>query len=188
MVQKIVSFYLSVFLILCPVITMAVEQTGGDTNQAIIDATRDAKKETNFPLWYAAGCVFTLFGIGAAYLIVPSPQPTRFMGKPPDYINAYVLQYRKVIRSRQTISAFAGCATTVGAAIIIGLIVSAQEAENNPESCGCTVDDPFGLNSCVTSGNDCIEGTNNCLSTGQGCTVEGGSCMESSGGCLGGGE
>jgi hypothetical protein len=179
MVRKIVSFYLSVFLILCPVITMAVEPTGGETNQAIIDATRDAKKEANFPLWYAAGCIFIIFGVGAAYLIVPSPQPTRFMGKSSNYINAYVTQYRKVIRSRQTISAFA---------IIIGLISSAHESNNNQESCGCTIDDPFGLNSCVTSGNDCMEGTNNCLSTGQGCTVEGGSCMESSGGCLGGGE
>lgn len=179
MIRIFISFILSILLIIIPVISTAIEPVSSGTQQAIIDATDDARKDVNFPLWFAAGCVFVVFGVGAAYLMVPSPKPSRFLGKSADYITMYVHQYRKVIRSRQTLSAFAGCAAMTGTAIIIAIISASQESDPNQESCSCSWDDPFGINSCVNS-------TNNCLSTGEGCSTQSGNCLDSGSGCLGG--
>ena len=42
----------------------------------------------------AGGCLLGALGIVGARFYEPSPPPTRFIGKSPEYIDAYVARYK----------------------------------------------------------------------------------------------
>jgi len=73
--------------------------------QAQIDAKRDVQEGT----WFAAGFLFGIFGVGAAYITTPNPPPERLLGKSPDYITLYTNCYQRYAKDEQVSNAAAGC-------------------------------------------------------------------------------
>ena len=86
-------------------------------------ARNDANTDANIDryLWlsgglclgFGGGCLLGPLGIVAAYFYEPSPPPTRLLGKPPEYVDFYVSNYKK-IRQNVALSA-AGIGCLVGA-------------------------------------------------------------------------
>ncbi len=95
----------------------AAEST--DATKACTDAKLDAQRDINTTLWMGAGCLFGLLGIGAAYVIEPSPPASRLLGKPSDYVAIYTDCYKDEGRSIQTKAAVKGC--VVGALLWLAL-------------------------------------------------------------------
>jgi hypothetical protein len=85
----------------------AVETNG--MGSAIIDANRDARSDVNGALWFGAGCLFGILGVGAAYIIEPTPGASRLMGKSSQYVAVYTDEYKRVGKSIQTKQALIGC-------------------------------------------------------------------------------
>lgn len=73
------------------------------------DAATDVRRDVSETLWFALGCLFGVFGVGAAYLFAPSPHAMDLVGKSSDYVAAYTDCYKEEGRSIQTRKAFSGC-------------------------------------------------------------------------------
>src|SRR4030042_4350084 len=77
--------------------------------QATMAAQIDARSDVSSALWLGAGCLFSIFAVGAAYLIMPGPRAGRLMGKSPDYVFIYSEVYRSTAHNRQLKYASIGC-------------------------------------------------------------------------------
>ena len=120
------------FVLLMTVITfstpfLAIAQSHSVRAQAAADAVADANRDVNKPLWFGTGCL--LFGLifvplpsGYSYFLTPaaltgtyfyrpSPPPSRFVGKSPDYVAAYTQTYTSKRGGIQARWATAGCVT-----------------------------------------------------------------------------
>ena len=115
--KKVVSTLIILLLIAGPVIVLA--QDAGD---ACLQAQMDAERDVTGPLWFGAGCLFGILGVGAAYLIEPSPSAMGLLGKSPEYVAAYTDCYKDKGRSIQTKNAWTGCLIGVAAETVIYLI------------------------------------------------------------------
>ena len=115
--KKVVSTLIILSLITVPVIVLA--QDAGD---ACLQAQMDAERDVTGPLWFGAGCLFGILGVGAAYLIEPSPSAMGLLGKSPEYVAAYTDCYKDKGRSIQTKNAWTGCLIGVAAETVIYLI------------------------------------------------------------------
>ena len=83
------------------------------------DASSDVRTVARFDscLWLAGGfafgigggCLLGSLGIVGAYFYQPSPSPTRLMGKPPEYIDAYVSRYKETRNNTALGGACLGC-------------------------------------------------------------------------------
>jgi len=104
-------------LLTLPVVTLA-EEAGDACPQAQIDAERNV----NGILWFGAGCLFTLLGVGAAYLIEPSPSAIGLLGKSPEYVAVYTDCYKDQGRSIQTKNAWLGCLVGGAAQVLFYVI------------------------------------------------------------------
>ncbi len=80
--------------------------SGGDPITASAIA---ATTNTNKALWFGAGCILNIVGIGAAYLIEPAPPATMLMGKDANYAAIFTENYKNTGRSIQTKYALYGC-------------------------------------------------------------------------------
>ena len=80
---------------------------------ACMQAQMDAQAEVNGTLWFFAGCLFGVLGVGAAYVIEPSPPATRLVGQPSDYVAVYSDCYKSKGKSIQTSAAIKGCVLEV---------------------------------------------------------------------------
>ncbi len=80
-------------------------------------AERDSHK--NEWLWFGGSCLFPLIGVGAAFLIEPSPPMYRLVGKPPEYQRMYIDCYKSKAKEKQINNAVLGAVT--GIAIVVGL-------------------------------------------------------------------
>ncbi len=109
--KRSIVILLAVVLLVTPILMNADDST----SSAIIAADRDAKANTSGALWFGAGCLFGLLGVGAAYIIEPSPSAQVLLGKSPEYVAAYTSEYKSVGRSIQTKNALTGC--VVGAVV-----------------------------------------------------------------------
>jgi hypothetical protein len=78
-------------------------------DNARMAAERDAGSDVSMWLWLGAGCLFNLLGVGAAYVIVPSPPASRLLGKSNEYIAAYTDMYKESARGIQVKNALIGC-------------------------------------------------------------------------------
>ncbi len=92
---------------------------------ACAQAQMDAQADVNQTIWFFAGCFPVLggacllgiiggslggiTGIGAAYLIEPSPSPTHLLGQPSDYVVMYTQCYKEKGKSIQLSAATKGC-------------------------------------------------------------------------------
>jgi len=72
-------------------------------------AQLDARRDIQDIVWLGAGFLFGVFGVGAAYLINPTPPPDKIIGKPPNFVAQYMTCYQKYARQEQVSNAVAGC-------------------------------------------------------------------------------
>lgn len=91
--------------------------------QAKIDAVSDANKNS---MWYGAGFLFGVFGVGAAYVATPSIPTTRLIGKPPEYVIFYSDAYKEAARDRHVEQATSGCIAWAGVVLIYYLYSAGQ--------------------------------------------------------------
>jgi len=79
------------------------------STDACTQAQLDAQTDVNSTLWFGAGCLLGIWGVGAAYVIEPSPPASRLVGMPPDYVAMYSDCYKAKAKSIQTSQAIKGC-------------------------------------------------------------------------------
>ena len=91
--------------------------------QANIDAVSDADQNA---MWYGAGFLFGIFGVGAAYVATPSVPTIRLMGKSPEYIIFYTDTYKQAARDRHVEQATSGCIAWAGVLVIYYLFSTGQ--------------------------------------------------------------
>jgi len=120
---KLTSLLLVLLMISIPELSFAQQQE--NYLQGKLDGERDAKGN---PLWIIAGLsgtgcclLFGIAGIGAAYLIPPSPPTYTLLGKPSEYIIGYTEGYENKSKMKNTKWATIGCLS----AGIINLIINA---------------------------------------------------------------
>jgi hypothetical protein len=94
-VAVLVALNFSALLLTAP--GQAQEQQGNDCAQGKTDGKSDAKGSA---LWFFAGLGCGLFGVGAAYLVEPSPPPEALMGKCPSTLSVTPLLTRSTRDSR----------------------------------------------------------------------------------------
>ena len=95
------------------------------------DASSDVRTAARFDscLWLAGGfglgigggCLLGALGIVGAYFYQPSPSPTRFIGKSPEYIDAYVARYKS---TRNDVALNGACLGCIAGAITAGCLVT----------------------------------------------------------------
>ena len=74
-----------------------------------------------FGLGVGGGCLLGVFGIVGAYFYQPSPPPMRLVGKPPEYIDAYVARYKSTRNDVALSGAGLGC---IAGAVTAGCLVT----------------------------------------------------------------
>lgn len=73
-----------------------------------------------FGLGISGGCLLGALGIVGARFYEPSPPPTRFIGKSPEYIDAYVARYKSTRNEAALGGACLGCiAGTITAGCLV---------------------------------------------------------------------
>ena len=127
--KRFIVVLLGIILLVTPILMNADDSA----SSAIIAADRDARADTNGFLWFGAGCLFHLLGVGAAYVIKPSPRASVLLGKSPEYVAAYTDEYRSFASEIQTKYAWMGCisSTTIYAvSYFLNLILISSSATN----------------------------------------------------------
>lgn len=126
-VTKVISTTLAYLMLMAPI---AAQQYQLD---ACTQATMDAKNDTQGALWFGAGCLFGLLGLGAAYVIEPSPSAMKLMGKDAEYVAIYTDCYKDAGKGIQTSKALTGCLVSAGVwviyyAVLIAAVASIDDA------------------------------------------------------------
>jgi hypothetical protein len=98
-----------------------------ETAQAEIDGRADANTEISGVLWFCVGFFLTWIGIILGYLLTPTPDGTRLIGKSPNYVTAYTSAYQSEGRSFQGIHAVYGCVTSGVIEIVAVVLLFAFE-------------------------------------------------------------
>lgn len=93
--------------------------TGDQENDPCIQAAIDAQNDVNSTLWYGAGCLFGLFGLGASYVIEPNPNAFKLSGKSSEYASVYTGCYRIEAKKIQQKKALNGCLTYAGVYMLL---------------------------------------------------------------------
>jgi hypothetical protein len=83
-----------------------------EVTQAQIDGRADVPNNVSGTLWFVAGFFLSWIGILLGYLLTPSPDGARLVGKSPAYVQAYTEAYGNEGRSFQGIHAVYGCVTS----------------------------------------------------------------------------
>lgn len=74
-----------------------------------------------FSLGVVGGCLLGALGIVGARFYEPSPPPTRFIGKSPEYIDAYVARYKS---TRNDVALSGACLGCIAGTITAGYLVT----------------------------------------------------------------
>ena len=101
-------------------------KTAEASNDPCIQATIDAQNDVNGALWYGAGCLFGILGLGASYVIEPNPNAFKFVGKTSDYVSVYTGCYRIEAKKIQQTKARNGCLTYVAAYLLFVRLITAS--------------------------------------------------------------
>lgn len=149
--KKSVSFLLAVLVGLFPLIIIGEDsipvpdesdQTTmtGETSQLepCRQAIEDAKADASAWQWIGVGCLFTLFGVAAAYIIEPTPPPDKLIGKSPSYVESYTDCFVKQCRRTRAGNAWIGLGVSTAAYLVVGIVamvLMASAAESAAESC-----------------------------------------------------
>jgi hypothetical protein len=126
--KKVISVILTYLLLALPIIAQQ-NQTNACTQAQI-----DAKNEIDGNIWFGAGCLFGLVGLGAAYVLEPSVPATKLLGKDAEYVAYYTECYQDAGKDLQTSKAMTGCliGTGVQIAFYVLLIATASSTANDP--------------------------------------------------------
>ncbi|GEM_PF-2344195 len=100
---------LALSLATASVIAAPVMVSAQSTQRACVQAQADAEHDVNGLLWMAAGFFFGLLGVGAAYVIEPTPPAMKLMGKSSEYVAVYTDCYKRAGRDIQVKKAITGC-------------------------------------------------------------------------------
>ena len=122
MLKKTLSISLIVALLVPYSTVLAQQETETKEEDPCLQAAIDAKRDINAPLWFGAGCLFGVFGVGASYVVEPSPSAVRLMGKSPEYAAMYTDCYKMDGKKIQQQRSLYGCLTW--AALYLLLIAS----------------------------------------------------------------
>lgn len=117
--MKKVLLFMCILLVISPVIAYG---QGIDKTEVCRKAETDAEDEANIALWYGAGCLFGLFGLGAAFLYKPSPPASRLVGKSSEYAATYTDCYTDRAQNLQVMRALTGCSTALALYSLILLL------------------------------------------------------------------
>ncbi len=82
-----------------------------DVGTAVQDGRNDADTQISGLLWFGAGCLLDWVGIVLGYVLSPTPDGSRLIGKSPAYVAAYTDAYQSEGKSYQGIHAVYGCIT-----------------------------------------------------------------------------
>jgi len=120
MKHKLVLILFAVVL-LASVNTVIAQEEVDEKVKICQRAKLDAQMDVNKMLWFGAGFIFNILGLGAAYIIEPSPPPIRLLGKSPEYVAVYTDCYKNEAKRVQANKALVGCilGTILGAAVPI---------------------------------------------------------------------
>jgi hypothetical protein len=127
-VRSFVAMALAVAVLVYPTAVLAQENPGGTAAEGMVAGQMDGKANANGALWMGAGCLFGIWAVGAAYLIVPSPPATRLLGKSSEYVMTYTDAYKEGAKSEQTKNAWIGCVVGYLAGGLAYLIIIAAAA------------------------------------------------------------
>lgn len=89
---------------------------------ACAQAKADAKSNVNSTMWMGAGCLGGVLGLGAAYVMEPSPPTTALLGKSPEYVAHYTDCYKEEAKSIQTSNAMKGCLIAVASYAVFWVV------------------------------------------------------------------
>lgn len=117
MIKKTMAIFLALLMLIIPCLMNAQTST-----EIIQQARMDAQRDINGCLWMGLGFFLVYLAVGAAYILVPNPPPSRLMGKSPEYVQVYILAYRRQARSKQVTNSLAGCLGIFAAAFIVVII------------------------------------------------------------------
>ena len=98
-------------------------QAANDAAQAMQDGKADANANLSGVLWFVAGFFLSWIGILLGYLLAPSPDGVRLIGKSPTYVTAYTTSYQSEGKSFQGIHAVYGCVTSAVIELVAGVVV-----------------------------------------------------------------
>ncbi len=74
------------------------------------------------------GFLFGLLGVGAAYVITPSPPAMQLLGKSSEYVAAYTDAYVRAAKGVQTSNAWIGCIVNGVISVVYAVVVVAAAA------------------------------------------------------------
>lgn len=120
--KKIICITLAYLMLLVPI--MAQQQQ----TDACMQASIDAENKIDGNLWFGAGCLFGLLGLGAAYVIEPSPSATKLLGKDANYVAIYTDCYKAAGKNVQTSKAMKGCLIGTGVSLVLYVVLFAAAA------------------------------------------------------------
>jgi hypothetical protein len=186
--KKYISTIVMLCFILTPLFSYAQRSRTEPEQEDSFEAQRagiaDAKSDASFPLWYSMGCFFSIFGVGAANLIVPKASHERLMGKSREYVWAYSESYKSTRRALQSRYAVFGCVTSgVMVTIAAGFVIAQSDEGCSPNwSCGTDACDE-NWDQCTENWSSCTEDWSNCTEKWSNCTENWSSCGSSEDGC-----
>ncbi|MGA9120381.1 MAG: hypothetical protein WB699_13550 [Bacteroidota bacterium] len=99
-----------------------LEGTGVTDQDPCTVGRTDANEEETGTLWFILGLLTGPCGVGAAYLVSPSPLQERLMGKSKPFVSAYAECYGDVARDIHTKWAWIGFGTLVGMLLVVALL------------------------------------------------------------------
>ena len=129
-IRSYIAIALAVAVLVYPT-TVLAQETAGTASEGAVAGQTDGRTNTSGILWFGAGCLFHVFGIGAAYLITPNPPAMRLLGKSSDYVAAYTDAYGSSAKSVQTKNAWTGCCVSsaaYGVYVVVVLVLAAAAA------------------------------------------------------------
>jgi hypothetical protein len=134
--KKTISIVLAVLMGLFPLIIWGSDNT--IQTEPCQQAIADAKADVSAWQWIGVGCLFTLFGVAAAYIIKPTPPPDKLLGKSPEYVESYTDCFVKQCRRTRGGNAWIGLGVSTAATLVVGIVVLAAAAsagQSCAESC-----------------------------------------------------
>lgn len=124
MIIKITASLLSILMFTIPCLLNAQI-----SSEIIEQARRDATTDVGGCAWICIGFLLNLIGVGAAYVIVPHPPAARLVGKSRDYVEVYILAYRRQARSKQVSNAIVGCIGVIAFEVFLFGVLKVQDSD-----------------------------------------------------------
>lgn len=165
-------FFIVVLVFNLPYLTLA--QQNPIEAEAKAKAVADAESDVNKTSWFMTGCFMNIIGVLIARTNIAPVPAERFVGKSPEYIAIYTLNYQTERSRILTISSIQGCATGT-----LALMVVLAIAGSDSDSCGPIIDlEGFfdGLGEGCNGGESCNGGSSGCGDSGSSGCGDGGSC------------